>query len=64
MDNKLEILLQQAEILHKTVNKLVDIMTQEETKNRLIGAFMEDNFSAVAKKYDLAEEIVSESEKT
>ena len=57
MDNKLEILLQQA-VLHKTVNKLVDIMTQEETKNRLIGAFMEDNFSAVAKKYDLAEEIV------
>lgn len=57
MDNKLDTLLQQA-VLHKTVNKLVDIMMQEETKKRLIWAFMEEKFFAVAKKYDLAEEIV------
>ncbi len=57
MENNLDILLQQA-VLHKTVNKLVGIMSQEEMKNQLIRAFMEDNFFTVAKKYDLAEEIV------
>ena len=57
MDNYLDVLLQQA-VLNKTVNKLADSMIQEEMKNRLIVAFMEDNFFTVASKYDLAEEIV------